>query len=136
MNSYLSAIFAAAKFRLTTQRVEVFNTLKQAESPLSVVQIIERCTSLDKVSVYRTIRLFSELHIITTITHGWKQSYELAAPFKPHHHHMRCSNCNKVIEVQSNKIESLINEVSNEHDFKPLSHHFEIVGLCVVCREL
>ena len=133
MQSDLVDIFANAGLRLTKQRIDIFKTLKGADTPLSIVQIAAACPAVDKVSAYRTMRLFAELGIATTVTRGWKQSYELSAPFAPHHHHMVCSNCGDVIELKSEKIEALVREVSSTHGFTPSSHHFEVSGLCRQC---
>jgi len=92
MNNELSTILATAGMRATKPRSDIFNTLKTSDTPMSIVDIIKACPSVDKVSVYRTITLFSELRVIATIPHGWKHLYELAAPFKPHHHHLVCEN--------------------------------------------
>lgn len=133
MNTELSALFAKANLRLTTQRVALFNSLKSAQSPMSVVDLIKANPAIDKVSIYRTVRLFAELDIITIVTRGWKQSYELSAPFAPHHHHMVCSSCGRVIELQSKAIEKLVRDVTVKHNFTAISHHFEVNGLCLDC---
>ncbi len=133
MNTDLTDIFAVANLRVTKQRIKLFDTLKSARAPLSVVQIVRACPSIDKVSVYRTVRLFVELGIATVVTRGWKQSYELAAPFAPHHHHLVCSSCGSVTELKSDNIERLVAELSAKSNFTPSSHHFEVLGMCAAC---
>lgn len=133
MNIELSALFAKKNLRLTAQRIALFNSLKSAQSPMSVVDLIKANPAIDKVSIYRTVRLFAELDIVTVVMHGWKQSYELSAPFAPHHHHMVCSSCGRVIEVQSEAIEKLVRDVTIKHNFAATSHHFEVNGLCQNC---
>ena len=59
MNNDLQNIFASAHLRLTQPRIEIFNTLANTNSPTTIVDIINACSSVDKVSVYRTIKLFS-----------------------------------------------------------------------------
>lgn len=133
MDTELIRIFSDAKLRLTTPRITIFNALKESGSPLSTAELIKLCPDVDKVSVYRTIALFTSLNIITTVTHGWKQSYELASPFLPHHHHMLCQKCGNVIELQSASIEALVKSLSQQSSFTPTSHHFEIHGICEIC---
>ena len=135
MNNDLQNIFASAHLRLTQPRIEIFNMLAGTNSPMTIVDVINACSSVDKVSVYRTIKLFSELNIITTITHGWKQSYELNSPFIPHHHHMVCTDCGSLTEIHSDRVEKLINEISEEYQFTPSSHHFEVSGVCAKCKK-
>lgn len=133
MDTELVRIFHEAKLRLTLPRVAIFAVLKNSSSPLSVSQIIKQCPEVDKVSVYRTIKLFTSLNIVSVVTHGWKQSYELSSPFLPHHHHMVCEKCGDVIELQSSSIEALIQKFSKHYAFTPTSHHFEINGVCEKC---
>lgn len=133
MDTELIRIFSDAKLRLTAPRIRIFNTLKASESPLSTAELIHLCPEVDKVSVYRTIALFTSLNIITTVTHGWKRSYELASPFLPHHHHLICQKCGDVTELQSDSIEALVKSLSQHSSFTPTSHHFEIHGICEIC---
>jgi len=133
MDTELARIFLKAKLRLTAPRIAIFTALKESNTPLSTSQIIRLCPGVDKVSVYRTIKLFGSLNIVTTVTHGWKQSYELASPFHPHHHHIVCEKCGDVIELQSPSIEALIRKFAEQHSFTPTSHHFEIHGVCEKC---
>lgn len=133
MDTELVRIFSQAKLRLTTPRIVIFNALKESDAPLSTAEIIRRCPAIDKVSVYRTIKLFESLNIVTVVTHGWKQSYELSPPFHPHHHHIVCENCGDVTELQSPSIERLVDTLSKQYTFMPTSHHFEIHGICNKC---
>lgn len=133
MDTDLARIFSQAKLRLTTPRKAIFNALKESNTPLSTAQIIKLCPGIDKVSVYRTIKLFTSLAIVTIVVHGWKQSYELSSPFQPHHHHIVCEKCGDVIKLQSPTIEALIQKLAKQHNFTPTSHHFEIRGVCAKC---
>lgn len=133
MNNELNGILVNAGLRLTKPRLLIFDTLKSFEQPMSIVDIVKACPGIDKVSVYRTISLFSKLHIISAVPHGWKQLYELAAPFTPHHHHLVCEKCGTLTEIHSKKLESMITNLTNEHGFTANGHHFEITGLCSNC---
>lgn len=134
MNTELNEIFVNAGLRLTKPRLEIFNTLKSFDRPMSIVDIVSACPNVDKVSVYRTIDLFTKLRIASTIPHGWKHLYELAAPFSPHHHHLVCETCGSLTEIHSKKLESMIADLTKEYDFNPTGHHFEVTGLCSKCR--
>lgn len=133
MNHELNEILANANLRLTKPRVEIFDTLKSLNKPMSIVDIIDACPSVDKVSVYRTIDMFTKLHIVSTIPHGWKHLYELASPFNPHHHHLVCEKCGSLTDIHSKKLELMIASLTDEHQFTPSHHHFEITGTCRSC---
>jgi len=135
MEKELATIFTANRLRLTKPRQDIFNALSGAGKPLSIQDLVSLCPEIDRVSVYRTIELFHQLHILDIVHIGWKKQYELAGPFKPHHHHLHCKNCGKTIEINSSKLESFIDELSHEYSFYGTSHKFEVSGLCSLCRE-
>jgi len=133
MNSELSEVLLRENLRITKPRVQIFNTFKSLNRPMSIMDIVSVCPDIDKVSAYRTIDLFVKLRIVSTIPHGWKHLYELAAPFSPHHHHLICEKCGNLTEIHSERLESIIASLTDEHGFKTSGHHFEITGLCREC---
>lgn len=136
MSSELNEILMKAGLRLTKSRMEIFNVLKSFNKPMSIMDIVTACPGVDKVSVYRTIDLFTKLHIVSTIPHGWKHLYELAAPFSPHHHHLICEKCGGLTEIHSERLELMITDLTNGHGFIATGHHFEITGLCQDCLSM
>lgn len=136
MEHDLEKLLATAGLRITTPRKAVFRTLKAATYPLSQVEISATTPSVDKVSVYRTIELFLNLGVVVGVAHGWKQRYELAAPFRPHHHHMYCIKCGKVEEFQSKRLEKILHDLTRADDFQVLEHTFEVTGICRECRDI
>ncbi|HWZ66162.1 MAG TPA: Fur family transcriptional regulator [Patescibacteria group bacterium] len=136
MNSEITDLFAARGLRVTTPRKAVFETLKKAATPLSQVEIAKINPTIDKVSVYRSIDIFLKLGIVTSVAHGWKQRYELAAPYSPHHHHLLCTACGHVEELQSERLEKIINILADQQKFKVTGHTFEITGLCSKCQTI
>lgn len=129
----ISQLLSAKGLRLTKPRILVFETLKEAVHPLSVVDIIKRCPEIDAVSIYRTIDLFTKLAITTSVSHGWKQRYELAEPFQPHHHHIRCNQCEALTDIDWPELEQQIEAISRKYQFKITGHSFELNGVCDKC---
>jgi Fe2+ or Zn2+ uptake regulation protein len=127
---------AKNSLRTTRPRIVIFEVFERAANPLSTAEIIRQCPEVDKVSVYRTIDLFLKLHIIEGVAHGWKQHYELATPFRPHHHHLFCTRCKKIVEIHSDTLEHVIHIIASEQMFQPTGHTFEISGLCKNCQKL
>ena len=134
MDSELIALFADHHLRVTAPRVAILKIFKNATALLSPIEIAKTNPTIDKVSIYRTIEVFEKIGLITSVTHGWKQRYELAAPFRPHHHHLLCNNCGTIEEIQSEKLEKMIHILADEQGFEVTGHTFEINGLCRQCR--
>jgi len=112
----------------------ILKIFKNATVPLSPVEITKANPTIDKVSVYRTIEAFEKIGLVASVAHGWRQRYELAAPFRPHHHHLLCNNCGTIEEIQSEKLEKMIHILADEQEFEVTGHTFEISGLCRRCR--
>jgi Fe2+ or Zn2+ uptake regulation protein len=134
MDSELMTLFADHHLRITAPRVAILKIFKNASAPLSQVEISRANPAIDKVSIYRTIEIFEKIGLVTSVAHGWKQRYELAAPFRPHHHHLLCNNCGTIEEIQSEKLEKIIHSLADEQEFEVTGHTFEITGLCRQCR--
>lgn len=135
MDQTISSIFSKQHLRLTKPRQIVFQALKQVAHPLSITEIIRACPTVDATSVYRTIDLFSKLGITASVSHGWKQRYELAEPFQPHHHHIRCTACEKLIDIDWPDLEKQIEALSRKYAFTITGHSFELSGLCANCTK-
>lgn len=135
MNADLEKILNQNNLRITRPRHVVFTALYSSAKPLQIGEIAKLCPSIDRVSVYRTIELFTQLHIIATIPLGWKQQYELAEPFKPHHHHIHCAQCGMLVDIHSSDLETLVSAIAARYNFAVQSHKFEISGLCQQCQK-
>lgn len=134
MEKELETIFAQQKLRITRPRREIFRVLQQSKAPLSAPMINTHCTTANRTSVYRTLELFHRLGIIKSVQFGWRQRYELADPFKIHHHHLSCTKCGQLIDLQSPDIENLVNVIASQNNFVVTDHTFEIRGLCQDCH--
>lgn len=76
--------------------------VQEAERPLSVQEILargrKRMPGLGVATVYRTIKRLSDAGEIRAVTiPGDTSRYERP---KRHHHHFKCSRCDKVYEIE------------------------------------
>lgn len=132
----LNEIFERHNLRLTKPRQQVFDILRKSDVPLTVGDIAKNCKNINRASIYRTLLMFDNLNIINTIAIGWKNYYELAEPFIPHHHHLYCINCQNAEPIQSQELEKLIDLIGKKHNFIVAKHHFELEGICEKCRHI
>lgn len=136
MEQKLQKILRRAGYRITEPRRQVFLCLSRTETALSISEIIKQCSDIDRTSIYRTLELFIELDIAHIVPQGWKHSYELSEPFRPHHHHFTCENCGEVLSIMSSSIEKVIKQLQDAQGVEVNSHTFEVQGKCRACREL
>ncbi len=120
----------------TQPRLKLFATL-QNHSTLSIHELITSLERHNQATVYRNIKLFEELGIISRLQLGWRSKLELSDVFQHHHHHMTCGNCGKVYILKDNPIiEAEIDRMSRTSGFKSTDHQLEIRGLCKTCTKV
>lgn len=130
----LAALLAASGMRLTAPRQKLFAVLEASDTPLSIRDILAAEPSLDRTSLYRSLEVFITLGIAEVVPMGWKQRYELASPFKPHHHHMQCTSCHELIRLDHPQLEQYIHDLAASYDYQLTSHHIELQGICKGCQ--
>lgn len=133
-NQRLATILRKNSYSLTAPRQAVFIALENTE-PLTMHELIERTSDVDRATVYRVIDLFQQLGIVKRLQIGWKYKLELSDDFNPHHHHLSCTVCGKTTPIHEDKqIEQLIHQLGQTHDFKITDHQLEIQGICQQCQ--
>ena len=96
-------------------------------------QVKKQKTNVSLATVYRTIPLLLASGLITeTLSGGDKVVYEKIYN-KPHHDHMVCLNCGKIIEFTSPEVERLQKGICQEYSFTPTEHRLELKGYCQTC---
>lgn len=88
-----------------------------------------------RATIYRTLDLLVESGIVRKVDLGHGHShYELVLDH-PHHEHMICLNCGKVIEFSDKTMERTLNKLCKKRGFEHASHRFQIFGYCDRCRK-
>lgn len=132
---FFRELLIARGYFVTKPRLRLFAILQQ-HNTLTIRELIARLPQQDPATVYRNIKVFEELGIISRLQLGWQSKLELSDKFEHHHHHFSCINCGKVIVLEKNPIlEREIEQLSNRQSFKPLDHQLEIRGLCSDCNK-
>ncbi len=131
----LEELFRANELRLTEPRRDIFRILETRDQPLTLGEIIKTSQFAERTSVYRTLQLFTKLGIVDMIQVGFKQRYELAEPFKAHHHHLICVKCGELIDLERTpRLEKLVSKLASAHNYELTAHHVELQGICNNCR--
>lgn len=118
---------------ITQPRLTVFEAL-QGQEPLTMHELVSRCTDMDRASVYRAVTVFEKLGIIQRLQIGWKYKLELSDDFHHHHHHLTCSRCGKTIPFEEDAhLEQHLHDFAAQHGFSMKAHQLEISGLCHDC---
>ncbi len=129
-------------YKLTPQRRAIVDTIISNEgSHLTVEEIYDQvkkdCPEIGLATVYRTIVLLEELGIICKLDlNDGCSRYELVHEDETHrHHHLICTKCGKVIEVEGDLLESLESDIENKYKFKIEDHSVKFFGICEECSK-
>ena len=90
---------------------------------------------LDRASLYRTLKLFRELGIIDELGYGRDRTIELSDRYAPHHHHLRCSSCGVVTNLEIPAFEAALKSLARYNGFTLESHVIELTGRCRDCAK-
>lgn len=85
-------------------------------------------------TVYRTLNLLEEAGMVTSISFGIQgKKFELAN--KPHHDHLICKHCGKIVEFEDENIENRQLKIAKDHGFTLTGHLMQLYGICTQCSK-
>ncbi len=131
--------------KVTHQRLLVLETIaSRPEEHLTAEDIYELVKAVSPeiglATVYRTIQLLNELHLIDRINFddGFVR-YEMgSAPNQKQehrHHHLICMKCGKVISFRDDLLEELEEKIASTTGFTVVNHEVKLFGCCAACRK-
>jgi Fur family ferric uptake transcriptional regulator len=123
--------------KLTPQRLMVVTVLRHADGHLSANQILDQVQRnypyVDISTVYRTVSMLKELHLVTeTNLRGGELTYEWASGAR--HHHLICRECGAMQQLDDGALHELAQQFFDLYGFQADIDHFAILGLCKGCR--
>lgn len=129
-------------YKLTPQRRAIVDIIIRNEgSHLTTEELYSlvkaECPEIGLATVYRTVQLLEELGVVSKLDlNDGCYRYELVHETENHqHHHLICSNCGKVIEVQGDLLEVLEHEIESKYNFKIKNHSVKFYGICSDCSK-
>lgn len=132
----------AKSYKLTPQREATVQVLlENEEAHLSAEDVYllvkDKAPEIGLATVYRTLELLSELHIVHKLNFGdGVARYEFrSVNSKHHHHHLICLNCGTVDEIKEDWLEPIEERVEDRFGFKILDHHLMFHGICHRCKD-
>jgi len=122
-------------YRLTPQRVMVVTAMANRPSHIGVDEIIQEVHKtypyIDLATVYRTLQLLKQLHLVTELDVGGFARYELNEA--DGHHHMVCRVCGGAFDLSPSYLEEFRERLIKEFQFQPDLEHFAVGGVCAEC---
>lgn len=127
-------------YKLTTQRQAVLDVLREHDgehlSPEEIYELVkESYPEIGLATVYRTLLLFDRMELVYKMDFDDGCSrYELNRNKEDHrHHHLICTRCGSVAEVEDDLLESLEEQILKKNGFIVKDHRVKFYGYCRKC---
>jgi Fur family ferric uptake transcriptional regulator len=125
----------------THQKELILETFLSNEGHMSVEDVYSLVKRKDKkvgiVTVFRTLKSLTACGIAKEITLGDGLTRFEHCYHHPTHHHIVCTECQKVIEFLSPDLDRVQQAIVTQYRFQPLRQgvRIQIHGVCLDCRE-
>jgi len=132
---------AAKNLRLTGPRQAIIEAVFSTEKHFTAEELLNwaqrRDRSVSRATVYRTLPLLTESGLVREMDFGKDHKYyDPNYAEHPHHNHIICQDCGKIVEFESRQIERLENEISQRLGFSVKAHRLQITATCEEFKRL
>jgi Fur family transcriptional regulator, ferric uptake regulator len=127
--------------RVTAQRKVIIDTAFGTQQHFTADQLLawsrRRDKSVSRATVYRTLPLLTESGLVREMDFGKDcKVYDPNYAEHPHHNHIICQDCEKIVEFDSDKIEKLESEISQRLGFSVKAHRLQITATCEELKKM
>lgn len=131
----LAEQLAEAGYKVTGPRLAVLKAATALRGAFSVHELeqwlIARGESPGIASIFRTVRLLSDLNLLQRI-HGLDDCHRYSLG-KGHGHHLVCTGCGAMERFEDCGVQSLIQQLEQRTGYRISAHLVELFGLCPRC---
>jgi Fur family ferric uptake transcriptional regulator len=111
----------------------VFAQHNHFDAELLIEELKAAGLRVSRATVYRTLNKLVDAGLLRRLDLGQRTFFEHDYGY-PHHEHLVCERCNRIIEFQSPALEALMREVCSSHQFQSSGHTLVIRGTCSECN--
>jgi Fur family ferric uptake transcriptional regulator len=123
---------------VTPQRLAVAGVVLSSDRHLSAEDVAEavraRGRAVGTATVYRTLDVLLESGLVVERDFG--EGFRRFEPARdiPHHEHLVCSSCGRVVEFRDERLERMTTLHAEAHGFARQRHRLVIHGICGDCQ--
>jgi Fur family ferric uptake transcriptional regulator len=125
--------------KVTGPRRAILELLSAQKHPISIRRIHELMSdsSCDLATVYRSMKMLDRIGMVKRFDFGdGLARYELNRHVDGgHHHHLICTGCAKVVEIEACFPSELEEKIAAGNGFARITHKLEFFGVCPNCQE-
>jgi Fur family ferric uptake transcriptional regulator len=124
--------------KITGPRQAVLDILRRHPHPMSIKEIFEALPKgdCDLATVYRSMHLLEGMKMVKRFDLGdGSARFELLAEGDDgHHHHLVCTRCSAVVEIDECFTRELEEKIASRNHFTAITHRLEFFGICPECQ--
>ena len=129
------------RLRLTAQRQVIIDTALSTDQHFTAEHLLDwshrRDKSVSRATVYRTLPLLTKSGLVGEMDFGRdRKYYDPNYAEHPHHNHIICLDCEKIVEFESQKLEQLENEISQRLGFSVQTRRMLVTATCDEFRKI
>jgi Fur family ferric uptake transcriptional regulator len=124
----------ARGYRVTPSRRAVVAAVLQQDGHFAVDDLLHRCRGAGRATVFRTVRLLTELGVVCRVLLDDGTLRYRVSERAQHHHHLVCSGCGNVRDLDDCAVGDLVRELSKTSGYEIEGHWLEFYGHCATCR--
>lgn len=112
----------------------IFATHDHFDADALIDDVRKAGLSVSRATVYRTLTKLVDAGMLRRIEVETRTVYERDYGY-PHHDHLVCEVCDKMIEFQSETIETAVREMAEKWNFQMSGHTLILRGICQECQK-
>lgn len=128
----------AKAHKITAPRQAILRALHARDHPLTIKEIVDALpgAACDLATVYRSIHLLEQMSLVKRFDFGdGVARYELLDEGDDgHHHHLICTGCSAVVELDDCFPPDLEHRIAERNGYRAVTHRLEFFGLCPACQ--
>ena len=134
----LTVFLQQRKLRRTPERFALLERVMSQTSHFSIEDFHSRLEAegsfhVSKATVYNTMQIFLEAGIVRRHSFNGRAQYEPVEPGGRNHHHLVCTRCGKVREIDDKNLADVVSH-KRYPGFEPSYFSLYVYGLCPHCR--
>lgn len=122
---------------MTASRQAIWDVLLDSGGHVSADGLMEmvrrQSPGIGRMTVYRTLDLLCRVGLIRPVYQGTGAAHYVLMEHG-HHHHLICSGCGAVIEVEECFLEEIGRALGGRFKFEVQGHLLELYGMCQDCQ--
>ena len=137
--SALTGRLRRASLKVTGPRAAILEILSHHPHPLTIKEIFSQLPKggCDLATIYRAMQLLEKLRMVQRFDFGDGMArFELVNEGDDgHHHHLICTKCADVVEIQECFPPEIEQRIASENKFQAVTHRLEFFGVCPACQK-